>query len=71
MLGKNILFGVLSLTLLGLFGFMVYKQENPEWKHWQGEYYKILSQKMGDPKLAATPVKLIQTWLPDLNRTDR
>jgi cytochrome c2 len=71
MLGKNILFGVLSLTLLGLLGFVVYEQENPEWKDYQREYYKILAEKMGDPKLAATPVKLLQTWLPDLNRIDR
>jgi cytochrome c2 len=71
MLAKNILFGVLSLTLLGLFGFVVYKEENPEWKSYQREYYRLLAEKMGDPALAATPVKLVQTWLPDLSRTDR
>jgi ferredoxin len=71
MLGKNILFGVLSLTLLGLLGFVVYKDENPEWKPYQRQYYRLLAEKMGDPKLAATPPKLAQTWLPDLSRTDR
>jgi cytochrome c2 len=71
MLFKNMLFGVLSLTLLGLLGFVVYTQENPEWKSYQRQYFQLLAQKAGDPKLANTPVKLVQTWLPDLNRIDR
>ncbi|MEO5656915.1 MAG: c-type cytochrome [Nitrospiria bacterium] len=71
MLFKNILFGVLSLTLLGLLGFQVYQEENPEWKPYQRQYFQLLAEKMGDPKLASTAPKLTQTWLPDLNRTDR
>jgi len=71
MLVKNVLFGFLSLTLLGLLGFVVYTQENPEWKPYQRQYFRLLAEKTGDPKLANTPPKLVQTWLPDLSRTDR
>lgn len=71
MLFKNVLFGFLSLTLLGLLGFVVYTQENPEWKPYQRQYYRLLAEKTGDPQLANTPPKLVQTWLPDLSRTDR
>jgi cytochrome c2 len=71
MLVKNVLFGVFSLMLLGLLGFVVYTEENREWKPYQRQYFKLLAEKMNDPKLAVTPVKLTQIWIPDLNRTDR
>jgi hypothetical protein len=69
---KNVLFAIASLSMAGLFGYHAWIGANPEWHDYQREYYKMLSEKMEDPKLAGAPLKVEQVWLPTVNnRADR
>jgi hypothetical protein len=69
---KNVLFAIASLSMAGLFGYHAWIGANPEWHDYQREYYKMLSEKMEDPKLAGAPLKVDQVWLPTVNnRADR
>ncbi len=69
---KNVLFAIAGLSLAVLFGYHSYQSANPEWHDYQRTYYKILAEKMNDPKLAGTPLKVDQVWLPTVNnRADR
>jgi hypothetical protein len=69
---KNVLFAIAGLSLAGLFGYHAYLGANPEWHEYQRTYYKMLSEKMNDPKVANQPLKVEQIWLPTVNdRADR
>jgi mono/diheme cytochrome c family protein len=64
-------FALLCVILLTLFGIVIYKEINPEWKFYQKEYYKLLAEKTGKEEYKDLPTKINQIWLPKLNRADR
>lgn len=68
---KDVLFVLSSLTLLFLLGFAVYQEETPEWRKYQREFYQLQAKKMGDPKLASSPLGIKQIWNQELGRADR
>lgn len=69
---KNVLFAIAGLSTALLFGYHSYQGANPEWQGYQRTYYKMLAEKMNDPKLADAPLKIDQVWLPTVNnRADR
>ena len=68
---KHITFAILAGTLFILFGFTLWREENPEWKKYQVVYYQKLAEKTGRPELANTPLKIQQIWRESLDRTDR
>jgi cytochrome c2 len=65
------LFAFLSVALLLLLAFIVYRETHHEWESIQKTYYGKLSDKLGKPELRATPIHVKQIWLPQLNTTDR
>lgn len=68
---KHALFAVFSVLVLFLLGMFAYREQNPEWKIYQAEYYKKLAQVVNDPKVAGTPLKVKQVWNQSLDRADR
>lgn len=68
---KDLLFVLSSLTLLFLLGFVVYKEENPEWHKYQRQFYQLQAKKTGDQKMAGMPLEIKQIWGKDLGRADR
>ncbi|MFQ5900268.1 MAG: cytochrome c, class I [Thermodesulfobacteriota bacterium] len=67
----NIVFAILSAVLFLLMGFSIYRENNPEWKEYQREFYRLMAKKTGDAEFANTPLKVRQIWLPTMDRTDR
>ena len=67
----NWLFLISSFGLGLLFLTQVWQETFPEWKGYQAEYYRRLSQVTGDRSKAWTPLKIQQIYLPDFHRTDR
>ena len=65
------LFFLSSVSLTGLFLYMMWQEGNPEWKGYQVQYYRLLAQTTGDPKAVWTPLEVKQVHLPGLSRTDR
>lgn len=70
-MGKHIIFALLAGILFFIFGFTLWREENPEWKNYQNVYYKKLAEKTGRPELADTPFTIQQIWRESLDRTDR
>ena len=68
---KDLLFVLGSLTILGLLGFAVYKEETPEWAKYQRQFLQLQAKKVNDPKMASLPLTIKQTWNQDLGRADR
>lgn len=68
---KHILFAVFSVIIFLELGMFVYKEYAAEWKGYQATYYEKLAEKMDDPKLAGTPLRVNQIWDKSLNRPDR
>ena len=68
---KDLLFVLCSLTILGLLGFSVYKEETPEWAKYQRQFLQLQAKKVNDPKMASLALGIKQTWNQDLNRADR
>ena len=67
----NGLFLLSSFGLGLLFMVLVWQETFPEWKATQAEYYRRLAEVTGDPSKAATPLKILQIYLPDFHKTDR
>ncbi|HIE64399.1 MAG: c-type cytochrome [Nitrospira sp.] len=68
---KHILFAALSVIIFLELGMFVYREYSAEWKTYQATYYEMLAEKMDDPKLAASPLRVNQIWDKHLNRPDR
>jgi len=68
---KHILFAALSVIIFLELGMFVYREYNAEWKTYQATYYEMLAEKMNDPKLAGSPLRVNQIWDKTLDRPDR
>jgi Cytochrome c len=68
---KDLLFVLFSLTLLFLLGFEVYHEETPEWEKYQREFYQLQAKRLGNEKMAGTPLEIRQIWNKELDRADR
>ncbi len=65
------MFAALSVIIFLELGMFVYREYSAEWKTYQATYYEKLAEKMNDPKLAGSPLRVNQIWDKNLNRPDR
>ena len=68
---RHFLFAIFSIVVLLELGMFAYREETPEWKRFQKDYYQKLAEKTSDAKIAQTPLRVKQIWNSSLNRADR
>lgn len=68
---KHFLFALFSVVVLFEIAVFAYRDANPEWKQYRQVYYQKLSQKLNDPQVAHSSLRVEQIWDKDLNRADR
>lgn len=68
-------FALVNFVLVLLLMWTVGAEYDPEWKHYQREYYRQFAARVDDPeqqqKILSTPLEIQQVWNPDLQITDR
>jgi cytochrome c2 len=62
---------IFSLALVGLLGFVYYRQVAPEWKDYQEDFRDLVEKKFGPARAEMAPNGIQQIWVKDLNRVDR
>jgi mono/diheme cytochrome c family protein len=62
---------VSGIALLGLVGFIYYRQVAPEWKDYQTDFRDLVAEKYGESRGNLVPTGIQQIWVKDLNRVDR
>jgi len=72
---KSLLYALMSLSLIFLFGLTTYQDMSPEWKGYQKQYKKLLIEKANDPKkkkeASKFQIQIRQIWNQDLGIADR
>jgi len=68
---RHIVFFVVVIILIGVVGTIFYREHTKEWMAYQRTYYAKLAKRLNRPELAATPLKVNQIWIPELNVRDR
>lgn len=72
---KNMLYALLAMSTLILFGVTVYEDYTPEWKEYQRSYIKALVEKEPDPakkiERAKFPIQIRQIWNKEMGVVDR
>ena len=72
---KNLLYAVMSVSLVILLLLTVAKEYGGEWRDYQTEFIQMRIEKTKDPellkKLKSTPIKIKQIWVPESEIADR
>jgi len=72
---QNLLYAVMSMSLLILFGMTVVREFTPEWRDYQKRFIQLQIEKATDPEiidsLKSTPIKILQIWNKELDVADR
>jgi cytochrome c2 len=62
---------VVGAILLVITGWLYYENYRPEWKSYQTEFRRKVTERFGGDRARQIPAGLQQIWVPELNRVDR
>ena len=62
---------IFSFALLGILGFVYYRQIAPEWKDYQSDFRELVEKKFGPARAEVVPAGIQQIWVKALDRVDR
>ncbi|MBI5756286.1 MAG: cytochrome c [Nitrospirae bacterium] len=68
---RNKVFAAAVFFIIIVASVIFYRENRQEWMRYQRSYNEKLASKLNDPTYLKNPIKIEQTWLPQLNTTDR
>lgn len=60
-----------ALAVLALSGYLVWGETHPQYRRYQEDFHRLVDERFGPEKAAATPTGIQQVWLEETDRVDR